>query len=344
MILPDLKAAPAEDPGEIIRLRDSIYAADLFVTAVGHLNFFSLLYDSPLDFKSICAKLKVYPGPCDVMLTYFKSLDLIREESGIFMLSKKAEEFLIDSAERSLLPYISTQTERPVVEKMLGVLRTGEPAGWGAKKDELDWAKAMERDDFADMFTAGMDSRGAYFAPGLAGAFDFSGYSSILDVAGASGIYAAAIKAKYPEIRADIFEKSPVDLFARRALFKRGLKDKIGVISGDMFLDELPGGYDIHLYSHVLHDWGAGQSIKLIEKSYRSLNHGGIIMIHDAHLNEKKDGPLTVAEYSVLLMFSTYGKCYSVGEIGDMLIQTGFKDIKFMGTIGNRSIITGRKN
>ena len=344
MILPNLKALPSENPDDIIRLRDSIYAADLFITAIGQFDFFTMLNNNPLDFESICKKFSLSRRPCDVMLTYFKALRLITEDCGIYGLTKSAEEFLINKADWNLIPYISTQSERPIVSKMLSVLKTGEPAGWGAKKEGPDWARAMERDDFADMFTAGMDSRGAYFAPGLAEAFNFSRYASILDIAGASGIYSAAIKARHPNIRIDVFEKPPVDMIAARALDKRGLKNDIGVIKGDMFFDGLPERYDIHLYSHVFHDWDVEQNKVLLEKSYRSLNPGGIIMIHDAHLNEDKDGPLSVAEYSVLLMFSTIGKCYSTGEIRDMLIETGFINIRYTQNIGNRSIMIGEKS
>ena len=54
---------------------------------------------------------------------------------------------------------------------------------------------------------------------------------------------------------------------------------------------------------------------------------GGMIMIHDAHLNAEKNGPLPVAEYSVLLMFSTEGRCYSISEMEDMLDETEFSEI-----------------
>jgi len=59
-------------------------------------------------------------------------------------------------------------------------------------------------------------------------------------------------------------------------------------------------------------------------------------MIHDAHLNAEKNGPLPVAEYSVLLMFSTEGKCYSISEMEDMLSETGFSEI----SQGKISVIT----
>jgi len=80
------------------------------------------------------------------MLTFFIALGLIETKADKFYTTENANEHLIDSAEWNLIPYFSTQTERPIVKKMFEVLKTGEPASWGAKENEMDWEKAMERD------------------------------------------------------------------------------------------------------------------------------------------------------------------------------------------------------
>ena len=201
----------------------------------------------------------------------------------------------------------------------------------------------MEKEDFAQSFTAGMDSRGAYLAPVLAGKLDLSGNKKLLDIAGGSGIYSAAIVARHPHISAAVLEKPPVDKVVASSMKKRKMADRIKVVAGDMFEDELPAGYDVHLFSNVLHDWGRDDVRRLLENSYKSLDGGGIVIIHDAHVNAEKDGPLPVAEYSVLIMFSTEGKCYSVSEMQDMLEETGFCDIEFIPTAAHRSAITAKK-
>ena len=343
MILENLKALPKTDPTNLICLRDSIYATDLLITAIGKFDFFTWLDANPSDFNYIVNHFQINSRPTDVMLTYFKSLGLIEEENNVYRVTDLSKEHLTAHSNWSLVPYFSTQVERPIVEKLVNVLITGEPESWAAKKNESDWAKAMKREDFAEMFIAGMDSRGAYLAPGLANSFDFSPYNSIIDIAGASGIYIAAIKAKYNTIRGALFEKPPVDRIARQGLKRRNLENTIEVFAGDIFSDYIPKGFDIHLFSHVLHDWNMEQNRILVKNSYQSLNRSGVIMIHDAHLNDNKTGPLSVAEYSILLMFSTYGKCYSFPEIKSLLEEEGFTGVAFQKTLSNRSIITGKK-
>ncbi|HIE31562.1 MAG TPA: methyltransferase [Methanosarcinales archaeon] len=344
MTLENLTEFPSTDPSNLIRLRDSIYSADLFITAVAHLDLFSWLDENPAGMREICYSLQIEERPTDVMLTLFKSLNLIEENEGLYHLTELSRDHLIESSPWFLGPYISSLKERPICDEMLKVLKTDKPANWGAKKDEKEWSLAMEDDDFAEAFTAGMDSRGAYLAPVLAKTIDLSKYSRLLDIAGASGIYSSAMVSEQPHLSASIFEKPPVDRIAKYSIDKRRMSDKIKVIAGDMFKDEFPTGFDLHLFSNVLHDWDIREVKVLLENSYRNLSPGGRVMIHDAHLNAEKTGPLPVAEYSVLLMFSTEGRCYSVSEMEELLNETGFSEIKYVPTVADRSVIVGEKS
>jgi SAM-dependent methyltransferase len=226
----------------------------------------------------------------------------------------------------------------------LKVLQTGEPISWGAEKEENEWAIAMEKEEFAESFTSAMDSRGAYLAPAFARSVDFSGCNRLLDIGGASGIYSAAVVQKHKHMTASILEKPPVDKVTSYSVNKRKMADRISVIPGDMFKEDIPKGFDVHLYSNVLHDWDRGDVKKKKKKSYDSLLPGGILLIHDAHINGEKTGPIEIAEYSVLLMSSTRGKCYSVKEMEDMLICAGFLNIEVIPTVAKRSVIKAKKN
>jgi hypothetical protein len=61
------------------------------------------------------------------------------------------------------------------------------------------------------------------------------------------------------------------------------------------------------------------------------------------HVNENKTGPLAAAEYSVFLMHSTPGKCWSTGELSLMLREAGFATVICRPTAGDRSAVIARK-
>jgi predicted O-methyltransferase YrrM len=254
-----------------------------------------------------------------------------------------AREHLVKSSPWFIGPYFGSVKERPVCQDILAVLRTDKPANWASLKNEKEWSKAMEGEDFANKFTAAMDCRGIYLGPAMAKKIDCSAHRRLLDIAGGSGIYACALVAQHPHLLGSVLEKPPVDAITRQSLAARGFADRVNVIAGDMFADPLPAGFDLHLFSNVLHDWAEDRVKQLLGKSFAALPSGGMIVIHDAHINPGKTGSLAVAAYSALLMTITEGKCYSQTEMADYLQETGFGNVNHIPTAADRSVMTARK-
>jgi hypothetical protein len=134
-----------------------------------------------------------------------------------------------------------------------------------------------------------------------------------------------------------------VDRVARRAIEVRGFSERVDVIPGDMLEGALPEGYDVHLFSNVLHDWDEDVVQRLLHESARALPAGGKIVVHEAFLNADKTGPLAIASYSVLLMHMTQGRCYSVGEIGSWLAGAGFSTPTLLPSAVGRSALVAAK-
>ncbi len=333
---------PDSNPEKIFTLRDGSYASDLFIVAVAYLDIFNLLDKIPMGFNDLCKKLKIKKRPADVLLTLLKSYGFITEKNNIYNLTDISKNFLVSASPFDLSSYIDSLKDRPICLELLKVLQTGKPINWASNKKGRNWAVAMNDDKFAENFTNSQNSRGAYLANGILNSIDFSKYHKLLDIGGSSGIYSAVILKKYPNLSATIFEKPPVNKFAEYFIQKYSLKN-IDVFTGDMFYDNFPENYDIHLISHVLHDWDVKEVKLILKKSFKSLLPKGKLIIHDAHINEKKNGPVSVAEYSVLLMASTYGKCYSVKELNLILKKIGFKKMEIKKGFVNRSLIIAEK-
>ena len=340
----DLTSTPQTDPTEIYRVRDGIYAADMLITAIVHLDLFSWLADHPATLEEICAALDLRHRPSDVMLTLLAAMGLVERRQRVFYLTTLAKEHLVKGSPWYLGPYYASLKDRPVALDLLQVLRTDKPASWGSRQDEKDWHRAMETEEFAAQFTAAMDCRGVYLARGVARAVDLSRHRHLLDIAGGSGIYACALAAHYSHLEATVFEKPPVDTIAARAIAKRGCAEKVAVVAGDMLNDPLPANADVHLYSNVLHDWDEPVVRRLLSKSFQAVASPGMIVIHDAFLNGAKDGPLHVAEYSVLLMHSSEGRCYSVSEMEEYLNDAGFRDATYADTAAARGVMIAWKH
>jgi SAM-dependent methyltransferase len=340
----DLTSLPRTDPLEIYRHRDGLYAVDLLTAALTEFDFFTWLAAYPGTHDAICRGLGLAARPADVMLTLFTAEGYVaRAADGAFHVTPLAREHLVSTSPFFIGPYFASLQERPVVRDFVTILRTGRPANWGSYKHEKPWSDAMLTDGFATTFTAAMDCRGRYLGAALADQLDLRGHTRLLDIAGGSGIYACALVARHPHLTATVFERPPVDGIARTMIRQRESAAKVDVVAGDMFADPLPRGYDLHLYSNVLHDWDVDQVRPLLAASFTALTPGGLLLVHDAHLNADKTGPLPVAKYSALLMSVTEGKCYSIQEMDTLLAAAGFRDVRYTPTAADRSVITARK-
>jgi SAM-dependent methyltransferase len=339
----DLTRFPATDPLEIYRYRDGLYAVDLLTAALTEFDFFTWLAAHPSDTATICRELGISERPTDVMLTLFAANDFVRCVAGVFEVTSLAREHLVSTSPWYLGPYYASLKERPVVRDFVKILRTGKPANWGSYQHQKEWSAAMLTDEFATTFTAAMDCRGFYLGAALARQLNPRECTRLLDIAGGSGIYACAITARHPQISATVFERPPVDAIARTMIQKRGFAEKVSVVAGDMFTQPLPADFDLHLYSNVLHDWDVEKVRALLASSFTALKPGGMLVVHDAHLNAGKTGPLPVAKYSALLMSVTEGKCYSTAEMETLLDEAGFCDCHYEPTVADRSFMSAQK-
>jgi hypothetical protein len=345
----ELTLAAPTDPSDLYRLRDGLHAADLLIVALVHLDLFSWLSSRGTRGASeqeMAAHHGLDSRLTDVMVTLFRSQGLLRVDlHGALHLTPLASDHLVEASPWCLAPYFAPLRDRPGVLDMLVVLRTGKPVLWRGQKAALqdDWHSAMEDETFATRFTAVMDCRGVLLGPAAARALDLGGVGRLLDVAGGSGIYACAFAAHHPHLRATVLEKPPVDALATQLIARRGFSDRIDVVASDMMTQPLPGGHDAHLWSNVLHDWNVPEVKRLIGASHEALPSGGLFIMHDAFLNDAKDGPLHVAEYSVTLAHATQGRCYGTGEMRGWLSEAGFVAIAYRDTAAARGVLTARK-
>ncbi|WP_395743238.1 methyltransferase [Prosthecobacter sp.] len=334
----DLTSAPTTDPTSIYRYRDCLYAADM-VTAALSVDFFTWLSGNPSSLEGICGHFGFTERPCDTMMTLFAANGWVKNEGGAFHTTEVVREFLCAGTVWEVRPYFASLHDRPIARDFLEVLKTDKPAGWSGDKAAFDWHKAMEQEDFARKFTAAMDCRGVYLSQALAKKLDLTGRTCLLDIGAGSGIYACAITAQHPHMKAVAFDQAPVDRIAGKLIEERGCAERVSVATGNMF-EGMPSGCDVHLFSNVLHDWGVPEVKKLLAASHAALPKGGLLIIHDAIINADKTGPLHVAEYSCLLMHSTQGKCYSTGEYATLLDEAGFTPAGYHDTQIARGFMT----
>jgi predicted O-methyltransferase YrrM len=340
----DLTLSPKTDPTSIYRCRDGLFASDLLNAALVGLDFFTWLDKAgPQSVAQIAGHFGFQQRPVDVMTTLFVAMGFLERRGETVRTTDTAKEHLVAGSPWFIAPYFFKVNDRPIAADMLTILKTGLPANFASRKNHDDWHKAMETESFAEEFTAMMDCRGVLLSQKLATNLDLSRHRSLLDIAGGSGVFACSLAAHFPHLKATVLEKPPVERVTARAIAKRGFSERVGVIAQDMLAGALPKGHDVHLYSNVLHDWDVPVVRNLLQASAEALPSGGWLVVHDAFLNPDKTGPLHVAEYSVVLMHVTQGRCYSTAEIEGYAADFGFRTVAHVPSAAMRSALVLEK-
>lgn len=180
----------------------------------------------------------------------------------------------------------------------------------------------------------------AFYWPTL---LDLSSSKKIIDIGGGSGIHAIAATILNPHIKALVCDRSPVLKYTKEYINKFHLDDRIKVCEIDLWNDEkFPEG-DIFFLGDIFHDWDFHKCKILSNKCFESLDSGGLIIVHEMLFNEEKTGPLLTAAYNLKMMLWTEGRQYTFSELKNILESAGFCNIEQLQSLGNWSVIIGKK-
>src|SRR5438045_9232705 len=95
----------------------------------------------------------------------------------------------------------------------------------------------------------------------LADKFDFSRYSSLCDVGGATGLLCIEVAKKHPHLQCISWDLPVVEPIASKSIAAAGLSARVVTASGDFFKDPLPKA-DIITMGMILHDWNLRKKIQ----------------------------------------------------------------------------------
>jgi SAM-dependent methyltransferase len=149
--------------------------------------------------------------------------------------------------------------------------------------------------------------------------------SSLLDIGGGSGIFAAELARRTPDLKAFVFDLPPTLEIARSILRAEGLEDTVEYAPGDYRLDPFPGPVDAILISNVLQTESEENALMILRKASEALRPGGTLLVHGA-MAEASGAPLAPIALFSLLMYILFddGRAWSAEKIAEWLAQERF--------------------
>jgi hypothetical protein len=172
-------------------------------------------------------------------------------------------------------------------------------------------------------------------------AYDFSGIRVLADVGGGNGSVLTAVLQRYPDVRGVLFDVPGVVERAKAGLRAAGLTDRCRVIGGDFFAS-IPGGADVLLMRHILHDWDDDGALKILRNAHRALDRQGKLLVVESVLPPGND-----ASFGKLLDLAMLaipgGQERTEGEYRRLCEAAGFRVTRIVPTRAEVSILEAEK-
>jgi len=267
-------------------------------------------------------KLGVFDGarPADYrelprLLDACVALGLLEKRAGEYVNTPEADRYLRSGSPDTLTGYIHYSNEAlyPMWAHLEDAVREGTPRWKQTFGTEGGIFSGFFRtEESKRAFLKGMHGFGRISSPAVAAAFDLSRFHRLIDLGGASGHLAEAVRDRYPKIQAQVFDLPEV---AR--LYP-------GTLAGDFFTDPLPEA-DLYSLGRILHDWSDEKIHRLLAKISASLPARGGLLIAEKLLR-----PDYVAAHmqSLNMLIGTEGRERSAAEYEALLRAAGFSKVE----------------
>jgi hypothetical protein len=166
-------------------------------------------------------------------------------------------------------------------------LRTGKPQNEIKHSGKGMFEELYGNPARLEQFLGGMTGLSRLNFEALAEKFDFSGFKTLCDVGGATGLLSIEVAKRHPHMRCVSFDLPVVEPIAARSIAAAGLTDRVTTASGDFFGDALPKA-DVITMGMILHDWNLDRKKRLIGAAYEALPPGGAFVVIEALMPDAK--------------------------------------------------------
>lgn len=306
----------------ILKLAHAFMESRILLTGV-ELDVFSLLSGCSKTLEEISAAMNTAPRGTAILLDALAAMGLLAKEDGRYSCPPNVAGLLAAAAPASVLPMAKhTATLWGFWSELTGIVRRG-------KAERAP--KVFQDDDEIAAFIGAMHVVAQNSAAGIAKAVAAHKSSNLLDVGGATGTYTEAFLREYPAMRATVFDRPPVIELARARLATTGFIERIALVAGDFYADELPGGHDLALLSAIIHQNSLEQNLALYGRTFRALTPGGRLLIRDYVMAPDRTRPIGGAMFAANMLAATAGgNCYTFDEIRETLETAGFINVRFL--------------
>jgi acetylserotonin N-methyltransferase len=317
------------DPAVVTDLLEAFRRSKVMFAAVS-LGIFDTLEERPRPASELAEALSLHPDALARLLDAAVALKLLERRGDAYANAPAASAYLCKSSPTRLTGYINYSNT--ALWKLWGNLEGAIREGTHRWKETFGWdgpifSSFFRTEDDKREFLMGMHGYGLMSSPKVVAAFDLGRFRRLVDLGGATGHLAIAACRHYPGLRAAVFDLPAVVPLAQEIVGASPVADRIDIIPGDFFADELPEA-DLFALGRILHDWSEDKCHVLLERVFDRLPSGGGLLVAEKLIDDDRSGPVWAHMQDLGMLLYTEGRERTLGEYEAMLKQAGFAEVR----------------
>lgn len=315
------------DPAPVLDLISAFRRTQVLFTAC-ELKLFDSLGSSKTC-PQLAAELNLNADALERLLGACVMLGLLRRENGGYANTPAADAYLTTASPTRMLGYINYSNA--VLWKLWDNLPDAVREGTHRWKqtygtDGPIFAQLFRTPEDQREFLLGMHGYGLMSSPQVVNAVDLGRFRTFVDLGGATGHLATAACQRWPNLTGVVFDLPQVVGLTREVVSATPVADRVSIVGGDFFADDLPPG-DVYALGRIVHDWAEPKIKTLLAKIHAALPPGGMVLLAEKVLHDDKAGPDWAVTQSLNMLLVTEGKERTLGEYAELLEGAGFRDV-----------------
>jgi hypothetical protein len=325
-------------PAAMLEMVTNAWAAQAITTAA-ELGIADVLAQGPLSAKDLAAAVGADADAISRLLRALIGRGIFRQRSdGRYDLTPLAETLRSDGqvSLRAFARLVGHAAHREHWSHLVDAVRTGQsvvPALRG--KPIFEWL--AEDEEFNEIFHDAMTGVSGMEIPPVVAGYDFSRYSTIVDVAGGHGRLLAEILQATPGARGILFDQPDVVAGASALLKQYDVADRVE-LAGGSFFDAVADGGDVYVLKHIIHDWPDGEALQILRNVRIAAGAGKHVLLVEFLLPEH-DREFVGRWLDLEMLVNAGARERTAAQYGRLLNTAGFRMTRVVETASPVSVI-----
>jgi len=312
------------------------------IGVAAELGIADLLANGPRSSSELAQATGSHPRALYRLLRALASIGIFTEvEPERFGLTPMAEVLQTDApgSQRDTARYTASDVMWPAWGQLGYSIRTGETAFQHVHGLDV-WDYRRQHPTADAIFNSALTSGSSLQAAAIAAAYDFSGFGTLMDVAGGHGLLLTTILSANPTLRGILAEQPHVVASARPIVEQSGVADRCTVVEVDFFAS-VPSGADAYILKWIIHDWGDERALAILKNCREAMGQDGTLLLAEVVI-PPGDTPSPGKFGDLQMMVGPGGQERTEQEFRALFEAAGFRLTRIVPTRSPLSVIEGK--